>query len=973
MASELLKNRALIQKLKEPDVPIINFDLANSALDYSIESTEEELLPKQKPQELLDIQENVRIKRKQDTMNKARPFLMDESIDFIEREEFKVGTYPKTNPEDLQRLREYLTNLPDDAKVLANPLQKQFNIDRKTIGLIVEREFPNLNLLKAGAAQAENVAKFNKLRREAMEANYEKILKEGYLDDYKLKIQTPSGSVFNKGLSNAQLAKKYFPDVSEGTGVARIEKLNRYIRKKYPDLIYPPGEPTSVSAKRRRERILEQRKFLSEEEKKIRKKQMSQKKILNKYFSNNPEEILNKKEIKKLIDVKLKDGKLDFTPRYKTDKEYIDLAKKGLLFDEYDITPVRLEKRNIEFPINKNITPAKFNQGFIKQVDAYFKKTKGSTDPDVIANKKIISDFLNSYGLTLETRGERIGSPTKLPAIDKETGELPNIKNTLNKLEIGDLSTSENVGLKTKDIEKAVKKLSGQKKLTALQQLASSKNVGFDPVLATKAGFEEFVKPAAKMGARGAAGLADLAISAGKGGTGLAIGALLEADPIITGMSEGKDFGQTARDTFIGSAIDAIPGVNLGSLNEDLIKLADTEEQRVAVQNLIDYQKDYDRFTKDLRAFKSYQGLDQNSLDELGFTASDLVNMESQLAKRYRDIQDRAPKVYNPDVLGLVEGLARKEAERRKENLEGIQGLIFGRTTDPDFVDKKTDQIMRAATGQSAATDSYTDAYQSLPQPELSPEELDDIYEMGGIMGAAEGGRIGFAEGPMDPKRRLFLKLMTGIMTLPFIPKFMKQADVAKPIVKVAGSSTKMPDWFPDMINKVMFGGTGKKIDADLTIYEPKELPGISIGRYDDGRVFVEGQNEYGKKYMIEYEPPGFELIDEKTGKAVKTKGEFIAQEEVPVNIDPDGNVDFDVEVLNDLDNIMGPDTRRMEEFTTGKVTKTVKDFTGDTGIKRGEYQVGAAEARFEQAADEAAERLADEADEAAGALDEID
>ena len=240
---------------------------------------------------------------------------------------------------------------------------------------------------------------------------------------------------------------------------------------------------------------MEQRKFLSEEEKKIRKKQKAQKKILNKYFSNNPEEILNKKEVKKLVDVKLKDGKLDFTPRYKTDKEYIDLAKKGLLFDEYDITPVRLEKRNIEFPINKNVTPAKFNQGFIKQVDAYFKKTKGSTDPDVIANKKVISNFLNSYGLTLETRGERIGSPTKLPAINKETGELPNIKNTLNKLGVGNLSTSENVGLKTKDIEKAVKKLSGEKKLLAFDELSSRVGSGVDPDLAARAVKEQFVDP----------------------------------------------------------------------------------------------------------------------------------------------------------------------------------------------------------------------------------------------------------------------------------------------------------------------------------------------------------------------------------------------------------------------------------------------------------------------------------------------
>ena len=130
-----------------------------------------------------------------------------------------------------------------------------------------------------------------------------------------------------------------------------------------------------------------------------------------------------------------------------------------MLFDEYDITPIRLEKRNIEFPINKNITPAKFNQGFIKQVDAYFKKTKGSTDAGVVANKKAISGFLNSYGLTLETQGERIGSSTKLPAINRETGELPNIKNTLNKLDVGNLSLYTYIQPKTKSVETFVKNI----------------------------------------------------------------------------------------------------------------------------------------------------------------------------------------------------------------------------------------------------------------------------------------------------------------------------------------------------------------------------------------------------------------------------------------------------------------------------------------------------------------------------------
>jgi len=236
-----------------------------------------------------------------------------------------------------------------------------------------------------------------------------------------------------------------------------------------------------------------------------------------------------------------------------------------------------------------------------------------------------------------------------------------------------------------------------------------------------------------------------------------------------------------------------------------------------------------------------------------------------------------------------------------------------------------------------------------------------------------ESTRMDFSEGgPNDPSRRTFLKFMAGIASLPFVGKFFKAAKAPK-VVKLANTSTTMPEWFPAFVEKAFERGVVKKIDADIQTAELPELPGIEITKHDDGRIFVGGKNEYGKTYEIEYEPPGYVVVDETTGKAVKKPGEFIAQEEVPVNMDPDGNVDFDVEVLEDLDNIMGPDTRRMEEFTTGKVTKTVKDFTGDSGIKRGEYQVGAAEARFEQAADEAAERLADEADEAAGALDEID
>ena len=302
--------------------------------------------------------------------------------------------------------------------------------------------------------------------------------------------------------------------------------------------------------------------------------------------------------------------------------------------------------------------------------------------------------------------------------------------------------------------------------------------------------------------------------------------------------------------------------------------------------------------------------------------------------------QQLADKIIKRELYQDLSDVQRKDF---LDNLDFVLKNPRGGSADGGRIGLKEGRIARILKSLKpfGSENKYSNQLEGILYGEMGFAEGLNLLSQSGLF--AEGGRIGYKDGPKDPKRRTFMKIMAGIASLPVFSKFIGKSKVAKPIVKVAGSSTKMPDWFPDLINKVMFGGTGKKVDADLTVYEPKELPGISIGRYDDGRVFVEGENEYGKKYMIEYEPPGYELIDEKTGKAVKKKGEFIAQEEVPVNVDPDGNADFDVEVLDDLDQILGPDTRAMEEFATGKPVKEMKS---------GEFSLGRAEAEADVARD---------------------
>ena len=1062
MASELLKNRALIQKLKEPKIESINFDLAGSALDYSVESLEEEILPQPKPQELLDIQEDVRIQRQQDTMDKARPFLMDESVDFIEREEFADGPKVAAKKSLLKFINPtYLKAKTPTEKSSANVLKKMGDTEKFYKKFIEYRDkffegntsaaqkslFPGTDT-SSGPQIIQRMRQRLGLKAEEDFAKKAKIkgLKEGLtFSEFRTKLvkepdflkKVTKGANVNKFYNTRDLfnlfgittergnpkANEYFTGELKRAGVEgrfnpaggagkqyKLKDVIKFFKEtpKTTKLGLTPKETVDarIGAEQRLDKELYNfnkgvvknvRETAIAEDVYIPTKTLSASagdhighpvsvKVTDKAEFKN---LLKDSNINKINSLVFQDAEVNinaltkqtgydqkFNTYFKqlnkflnkpiTEKNRTELIKiKNDMNGHYNKIINRInnmsEKNEFFKGQEKRIPKITIN---IPEVGSKFKSSDlfadmSTVDPEyrygkiqeINPNAKLFKDLsfdekqifkqniYNQYSDNLNAFYKAAKIPVQDVEEFSEFIEAGGVRETVGKKDLIPMQES------------------GQKKLTAFEELIKRQGSGIDPELALKAGFEEFVKPVGKFAgqvARGTGTVADLAISAGKGGTGLALGALLEADPIITGMTEGKDFGQTARDTFIGTAIDAIPGVNLGSLNEDLIKLADTEEQRVAIQNLIDYQKDYDRFTKDLRAFKSYRGLDQIALDELGFTASDLVNMENQLAKRFEDIQTRAPKVYNPEVFSLARELATKEAEKRKANLEGIQGLIFGdrMAKDPDFIENQIQQILAASTGVQGATDSYADAYKFLPQEQLTSDELDERFDMeGGIM-AAEGGRVGFADGPIDPKRRLFLKIMGGIASLPIFSKFLGKSEVAKPIVKVAGSSTKMPDWFPDMINKVMFSGTGKKVDADLTVYEPKELPGISIGRYDDGRVFVEGENEYGKKYMIEYEPPGFELIDEKTGKAVKKPGEFIAQEEVPVNVDPDGNADFDVEVLDDLDQILGPDTRAMEEFATGK---KIKD------MKSGEFAVGKAEADADRAIEEAAE------------LDEID
>ena len=199
------------------------------------------------------------------------------------------------------------------------------------------------------------------------------------------------------------------------------------------------------------------------------------------------------------------------------------------------------------------------------------------------------------------------------------------------------------------------------------------------------------------------------------------------------------------------------------------------------------------------------------------------------------------------------------------------------------------------------------------------------------------GGRFGFKEGgPPNPGRRSFMKLMAGLASLPVVGKLFKGAKVADKIVQLKNTTTTMPAWFPDLVDKFINKGVGNKIDADLMEYTVKELPDVKLLKQDNGAIRVEGKNAYNEEYYIDYEPPGVELIDEATGKAVKTKGDFVATDTEYRMVSPE---DYDIDGVNvdKIDDILGGSSNQLEGFAKG---------TGKTKYTTGQRRIDEADAR---------------------------
>ena len=237
MASELLKNRALIQKLKEPEVPVVKFNLGETGFEELI------TLPEPKPQELLDIQEENRKGRLLESLNKIGSGLMNESVDFIKREEFDRG--------GMAKLVEYVESLPKGTTVTLQMIQDY--VKKNNLKVNIENFFNRRAKKIKGKKFISDTRKKDLKLTDTEKANIEKYGKDKYD-----KLKTPSQKMrVRKGQDVGSLApektqkikfKKAYDDAKkfyESQGIKFDDTIKERVRKSIAaneGKFIPPGK-----------------------------------------------------------------------------------------------------------------------------------------------------------------------------------------------------------------------------------------------------------------------------------------------------------------------------------------------------------------------------------------------------------------------------------------------------------------------------------------------------------------------------------------------------------------------------------------------------------------------------------------------------------------------------------------------------------------------------------------------------------
>ena len=120
---------------------------------------------------------------------------------------------------------------------------------------------------------------------------------------------------------------------------------------------------------------------------------------------------------------------------------------------------------------------------------------------------------------------------------------------------------------------------------------------------------------------------------------------------------------------------------------------------------------------------------------------------------------------------------------------------------------------------------------------------------------AASGGLIrqGFADGPEDPSKRKFMKIMGGLASLPIVGRFFKIGEKAAPVIDAVKTEVAKgkPEWFDALVNKVI--RMGEDVTDRFATVDREIVNQIDIADGETVRVY---RNVDEGTVRVEYESP---------------------------------------------------------------------------------------------------------------------
>jgi hypothetical protein len=424
-------------------------------------------------------------------------------------------------------------------------------------------------------------------------------------------------------------------------------------------------------------------------------------------------------------------------------------------------------------------------------------------------------------------------------------------------------------------------------------------------------------------------------ISVGFGPAGVVAGALLELATVQDDFMRG-DLKEAWRNSFPGMILkgaENLVGVNItGTKETDVLKFAKTDEEIAAVKNMFSYLKGTDKYNERVEKLDRLAGDITDDVD----ADPEAQMISSSSAQSYYDVEEQAKKLKaildaQEKTLGTEQGqkmsidvLKREIASRYNRALTNVsleqfiddeinriyfdiqkQAAPTSDVVDPDTQFNLMNSVRQPfAGGGLSIQDKIQELLASIPGlmmadfvPVSEKVELKRLFDQFNdrYVRKAEGGRIGFKNGPEDinKSKRLFTQLLVGLAALPIVGKYLKLGRGAAKVTNVnIPNIPGMPEFFQPLVNKVINEGidlTTKLGTQERQIVRKADIAGHEVTVYHqletgETDVYINGMKTlYQDAVRLHYKPGQVsEEASKASGKIVKEPDEFIAQESSP-------------------------------------------------------------------------------------------